>query len=172
MKRSRPGRYLLFLMGMLPLGLVASPCHADTTIFLVRHAERTDGGEKDPGLTSDGAERARLLRDMLRSVELGAVYSTDTRRTRDTAQPTAESHKLEVSLYDHKDLPGFAARLMKEHRNETVLITGHTNTLPPLIRELGVKKEIDVTDAEYDNLFMIMIPESGEPRFLHLHYGY
>ena len=148
-----------------------SPAYCDTNVFIVRHAERAAAPEKDPALSPDGAERARLLRDMLRSVELSAIYSTDTRRTRDTVQPTAEGRKIEVQLYDHKDLAGFAEILRKE-KNGNVLVSGHTNTIPPLLKALGIEREIDVTDAEYDNLFLVTLPDSGPPRLLHLHYGY
>ena len=148
---------------------LASAAAAGQTIFIVRHAETEEGGQERK-LSRDGAERARVLRDMLRSIELGGIYTTDTQRTRATAAPAAEARHMDVTVYDHKDLKGLAKTL--SDLKKSALVTGHTNTIPALIKELGIPNEIDVTDAEYDNLFIVTLEEGRTPLLLHLHYGY
>lgn len=162
----------LLLPVLLAFGCALSrPAAAETTIFIVRHAEKMDGAEKDPPLSVDGSERARVLRDMLRSVEVHALYSTNMKRTRDTLAPIAADRKLEISLYDYQNLAALAKEL-KERKDQNIVVSGHTNTVPALIKALGVERDIELVDADYDNLFVVTVDGEGPPRFLHLHFGY
>ena len=72
--------------------------------FLVRHAEKMETGE-DPDLTTAGESRARDLAAMLRTAGITQVHSSDYKRTRNTAAPTAERLGLKVRIYDPRDLP-------------------------------------------------------------------
>jgi 2,3-bisphosphoglycerate-dependent phosphoglycerate mutase len=140
-------------------------------IYAVRHAEKAAGD--DPLLTDAGTARVAQLVDVLRDVPLRAVYSTDTRRTRGTAQPVAQSHSLEVTLYE----PEGANQLLvsQEQRGglrNAVLVVGHSNTIPELLRELGADfatKEL----GGHDDLFVVIKPYyvSGTVVLQHLHYG-
>jgi len=63
-----------------------------TTLFLVRHG-RTDWndtlrfqGHADPPLNDQGRQQARVIAQALQSVPFAAVYSSDLRRARQTAQ--------------------------------------------------------------------------------------
>jgi len=75
---------------------------ADTTYYLVRHAEKT-AEKPDPGLTETGQQRAQDLAVHLKDVKLIKIYSSDYIRTRDTAAPIAAAQGLEVTLYDPRD---------------------------------------------------------------------
>ena len=166
-----PRRGLLLLVLVALACAVSRPAAAETTIFIVRHAEKMDGAEKDPPLSIDGSERARVLRDMLRSVDVHALYSTNMKRTRDTLAPIARDRKLEISLYDYQNLAALAKEL-RERKDQNIVVSGHTNTVPGLIRALGVERDIELVDADYDNLFVITVDGDEPPRFLHLHFGY
>ena len=73
-----------------------------TTVYLARHGEsdwNAEGrwqGNADRPLTDLGRRQAEELAERLASVPLDAVYSSDLRRARDTAEAVAAGHGLEV----------------------------------------------------------------------------
>jgi len=73
-----------------------------TTILLARHGETEWNrigryqGWADPPLNDTGREQARLLADQLRSTPVDAVYSSDLRRARETAEILAAPHGVPV----------------------------------------------------------------------------
>ncbi len=121
--------------------------------YLVRHAEKT-AERHDPGLTDAGSVRAIILADKLEDAGLTAIWSTDYKRTRDTAAPVAARLGLEVQLYNPRDLPGFAAQL-KADPAQVVLVVGHSNTTPWLVSLLGGEPGELIDEAEYDRLYMV-----------------
>ena len=122
--------------------------------YLVRHAEKTLVNP-DPGLTAAGHARADALADRLAGAGITTVWTTDYKRTRDTAAPIVERLGLEVKLYNPRDLEGFAAHL-KERPDEIVLIVGHSNTTPQLVQALGGDPVSEINEAgEYDRLYVV-----------------
>ena len=73
-----------------------------TIILIARHGEsdwnaaKRWQGHADRPLTQTGQEQARALAARLAHIALGAVYSSDLRRARDTAAMVAERQGLEV----------------------------------------------------------------------------
>lgn len=71
-------------------------------VWLIRHADAYEGlesledGVLDPLLSPAGLEQAQRLAGRLAEVPLGAVWSSPLRRARQTAEPVARSHGLEV----------------------------------------------------------------------------
>jgi predicted enzyme related to lactoylglutathione lyase/broad specificity phosphatase PhoE len=127
-----------------------------TTVYLVRHAEKKTNSGKDPALTDQGEFRANFLANMFDKVQIDAVYSTDTIRTRDTAEPTAKSQGREVRIYDARnvDYAGF----LENNHGTTVLVVGHSNTIPGFVNGLlGKQKYTELDESEYDNLFVVDI---------------
>jgi phosphohistidine phosphatase SixA len=145
---------------------------AFTTVFIVRHAEKdTTTDTKDPGLTPQGQLRAEALRDVLAG-PVGALYTTDTVRTRATLAPLAERLQVQPNVYDPKDQSALAKRLREQHRGQTVVVVGHSNTVLPLVEALGVKAPVaEMADDEFDYLFEVTIPAEGEPTVKTTHYG-
>ena len=73
-----------------------------TTLLLARHGE-TDWnrqlriqGSSDIELNDLGRRQAQALAQDLTDVELDAIYSSDLARARQTAEPVAATHGLEV----------------------------------------------------------------------------
>lgn len=123
------------------------------TFYLVRHAEKELEGD-DPALSEAGYARAEALSETLRGVKLSGIYSTDTRRTRDTAAPMAAFSGLSVQIYDGRDLVGFA-RLLSDVSGH-FLIVGHSNTTPDLANALGGEGGDPIVEAdEYDRLYVL-----------------
>ena len=138
------------------------------TVFLVRHSEKEPG--KDPALTPEGQGRAQSLSGLLGSVQLDAIYSTDYRRTRDTAEPTADEQGLSVSLYSPRKLKEFAKQL--KQRGGQVLVVGHSNTTPQLVSLLGGEAGQPIDEKrEFDRLYLVQTGSAGQASTLVLRFG-
>lgn len=151
------------LMGMVWLAacmVPASQAEPALTVYLVRHAEKLTGD--DPGLTEAGAARAERIADIFEDVALSGVYSTDTKRTRATAAPSAEQAGLEIQIYDAGDMSPFAETLKAQ--SGVVLVVGHSNTIPTLAGLLTGRDEGgDLDESQYDVLYRIAFNRDGEP---------
>ena len=142
-----------------------------TTLFLVRHAEKAGDGSADPALTPAGAARADELAYILEYVKLDAIYSTPYVRTRQTVLPTAKEKGLEVKLYSPGD-KGFLKKVLLAFSGGTVLVVGHSNTIPGLANELAGRSDFsDLDDATYDNLFIACVPNEGKAVILRMRFG-
>lgn len=126
------------------------------TIILVRHAEKVDASQ-DPELSPEGKLRAERLAKIMKKYKPGAVYSTDFKRTRDTAGPIATRRKLQVQTYDPKDPAALIDAIMKS-RTKRFLVVGHSNTIPGLANLIG-RKEIfrNLDDPEYGVIWIVRI---------------
>ncbi len=138
-------------------------------IFLVRHAERaaTSGRvPSDTGLSPAGVKRAESLAKALRDAGITAIYTSEYRRTKETAGPLAKSLGVTAEVIPAGDQRLLLQRLKASRGN--ALVIGHSNTLPEIIHVLGVRSPIQITEADYDNLFLVVL--EAEPRLLRLHY--
>ena len=161
-----PSRPLTLAIATMCLGCVSMPAADDTvaTYVLVRHAEKDATIADDPPLTAMGEARAQRLADGLRRIPLDAIYSTAYRRTRDTAAPVAASHGLPVLDYAAADAASFAQRLRREHPRGTVLVVGHSNTVPQLARALCACDVPDMDEATYGIRYTLRFDANGKPR--------
>jgi probable phosphoglycerate mutase len=135
-----------------------------TTVYIVRHAEKDPTpGLADPALTPAGQERALALREELRKGQKPeAIFSTNTTRTRTTAEPLATQLQLPIQVYDARQLPALASRIRREYAGRAVLVVGHSNTLLETAEALGATRPVPtVGDAEYNYLFEVTIPRDS-----------
>ncbi len=123
-------------------------------VFLVRHAEKVDSSDES-ALTPKGESRAETLARLLRDAQIEHVHSSDFRRTRDTAAPTAKQFGLEIEYYDPPTLPALADRL-REARGRH-LVVGHSNTTPRLAKLLGGEPGGMIDHQEYDRLYVLTV---------------
>jgi broad specificity phosphatase PhoE len=162
---------------LLSIGLLAFsyPAHAQQAVLVVRHGEKVS--DTDERLTDAGRARAQSLAKMLKDAGVTAIYATDTERTRDTAKPLADALGLNVTIYDTGagmrgpvDARPFVATLRKEHAKDVVLVVGHTNTIPDLLKALGCPGDLKIAPDEYDNLFVVVPKATGTPTLVRLRY--
>jgi phosphohistidine phosphatase SixA len=153
-------------------GSVASAA-AQPVVFLVRHAERADAGMAaakvagaDPDLSGAGLARASSLAAMLKDARIGTVITTEYKRTKQTGDPVARAAGVPLTIMDSKDVAG----LLKKVRSSTgnVVVVGHTNTLPEILKGLGVTEPITIAEDEYDWLFVVT--GGSPPTFVRLRY--
>jgi Fructose-2,6-bisphosphatase len=128
------------------------------TIILVRHAEKVDTSQ-DPELTDAGKQRAERLAKIVKKYKPGAIYSTDFKRTRDTAAPLATRRGLKVETYDAKKPAELIDTIMKS-KTKRFVIVGHSNTIPGLVNLLG-KKELfkNLDDAEHGVIWVVRLKD-------------
>ena len=153
----------LLMAAVLLAGCASQPAQTDgATFILVRHAEKADDGSKDPPLNAAGTARAQALAVDLRDTPVRAAYATTYRRTQATAAPTANAHSLQVTTYDAK-LPAteFADLLRRTHADGTVLVVGHSNTVPDIAAALCQCGVPPMGDDEFDRRITIRIDAQG-----------
>jgi broad specificity phosphatase PhoE len=150
--------------------LWAAPVAAQPTIFLVRHAERADGAPgantamvTDPDLSDAGRARAASLATALKDAKITAIYATEFKRTQQTAAPLAKALGLTVTIVSEPEL---VDRLKTSKGN--VLVVGHSNTVPEIIKALGVTTPVTIGDNDFDNMFLVSL--ASPPALLRLHY--
>lgn len=143
--------------------LFLSSCTAQNspkTIYIVRHAEKQLEG-KDPELAYVGEVRAKKLAQILEKENIKRVLSTDYTRTRTTAQPTAAAAGVTVEYYDPKNQEALVAELRSSEGN--ILVVGHSNTVSQLANAFVGEGEkfADLTDLEYDFIYVVTLEKNG-----------
>jgi len=142
-----------------------------TTFILVRHAEKADDGTKNPPLNEDGKSRALNLAALMENQEITALYSTPYKRTQETLQPLATKKGLETQEYEPRAGSDWLAKLYSEHTGGTVVIVGHSNTIPALANHLlGNEAFAQFDEKEYSNLIVIVGSEVGNGKLVRLSY--
>lgn len=145
----------LFIVALLGPQMLAQS--ANKTIVLVRHTEKDTSvpNNPDPELSIEGRERAERLMNVVKKYKPHEIFSTNYKRTRQTAEPIAQRRKKEIQTYD----PAMAAELVAKMMASTTdhyLIVGHSNTIPALANLL-VKKEVfrNLLETEYGVIWVI-----------------
>ncbi len=144
--------HVLFILLLL---LTTSFSSAETTIYLVRHAEKVIAdGIKDPGLTQIGQFRANNIAEQLAKIGITDIYATDYKRTIQTAKPLARLMKLKIKKYDPKNLKEFSKQLLDS--GGKIVVVGHSNTTPELTKLLSGKEVDSIKEHEFDNLYQVI----------------
>jgi broad specificity phosphatase PhoE len=155
-----------FIAFLLLSGLLISAAAARPTIFIVRHAEKAASGGSDPDLSNAGRHRAQRLANMLKDARISAIFVTELRRTRQTAAPLAQMLGLNPQVIPSNNSPLLIARLHASSGN--ILVVGHSNTIPDMIRGLGIMTPIQIGENDFDNLFVL--GRDPTSRLIRLHY--
>ncbi len=152
---------ILILLACCLVACATTPGAKDNfTLYLVRHAEKQADGSRDPELTEAGTLRAENLAGWFEDKDIRNIWSSDYKRTRDTAKPTLSRLDLKLKIYDPRDLPALSESLLSNQNN--ALIVGHSNTTPELARLLCDCEIEDMDDSEYDRLIVVSIVD-GKP---------
>jgi broad specificity phosphatase PhoE len=147
--------------------------NAQQTVILVRHAELQGTAMAAPQelpLSEAGKARAQRLAELLKDSGVEAIYVTDFQRTNQTGQPLSYKIDRPLTIVPKARSSELVARMRKEHAGQAVLVVGHTDTLPGLIRALGYPSNIKIEAQDYGNLFIVTPRGEGAPAFVRLHY--
>ena len=126
--------------------------------YFIRHAEkdRSDSTNKNPSLTLQGLERANKWAVFFKDKNIAAVYSTNYKRTQQTALPIAKEQNLEIISYTAKEL--ISEKFIANNKGKNIVIVGHSNTTPEQVNSLlGEKKYEEIADSENNNVFIVTL---------------
>jgi broad specificity phosphatase PhoE len=152
----------LFLL----LFVSVSMASAQPVVVIVRHAEKAANGGKDPDLSLAGRARADALARILKDSDISAIFTSEFKRTQETAAPTVTSVHVAPTVVAAKDT---AALVTKLHQlNGNALVVGHGDTIPNIIKALGINSPISIPDEDYSELLIVTL--SDKPQLLRLHY--
>lgn len=142
-----------------------------TTVIVLRHAEKTLAPAEDPSLTPAGEARAQRLRALFGSNAIRAVYASEARRTQDTARPLASALSLPVTVHPARDPEGLLDAISARHVGNTVVVVGHSNTVPDIVSRLtrGTTRVV-LRDDEFDRIFIVSVTRLGPSTVVALHY--
>jgi len=156
-------RYLVFASVLLAAGQPAAAPPA-TVVIVVRHAERAPGSG-DPPISEAGQARARALAEIGKAAGVSAVITTQLQRTRQTAQPLVEALGITpVVVNTQSDVAKHAADVaaaVRQFAGKTVLVVGHSNTVPAIVAALGGPAYKDLCEPEYDSLITLVLDAEG-----------
>ena len=140
---------------LIVLVILWTSCTTGHRLYFVRHAEKSTQPPGDPDLTEAGMLRAESLSRLLKSRNIGSIFSTDTRRTRQTAGPISRELGIPIQLYSNDTAQRFLYQLLD--REQSALVVGHSNTVLSMLKELGLIPSIkEIPDGDYDNLFVVL----------------
>src|SRR4051794_16203684 len=145
---------------------VLPAAEAVPVVFVVRHAEKAPTGGKDPELSDAGRKRADALAAILKDASVSDIFTTELKRTQQTAAPTANAAHLTPMIVPADDIAPLVAKLRGVQGN--ALVVGHSNTIPALLTALGIEIQVAISDDDYTELWMIVM--SDHPQLVRLHY--
>jgi phosphohistidine phosphatase SixA len=141
------------------------------TIFLVRHADKLSD-ETDAPLSVAGRRRAECLANTLADAQIQQIFTSDLRRTQQTAAPLAEKlHLKPVAIPISR--PDQLIESIRSSKAANVLVVWHDATLPKILRALGAPEIPPIAHTEYDRFFILTLAGSkthARPRFSALRY--
>lgn len=157
--------------------LITSPAAAQSAVFLVRHAERADSAPAasptmgaDPDLSEAGRARAESLATLLKDARVTAIFATEFKRTQQTAAPLAKALGLTVKVIPSKSTADLVKQV--EATKGNVLVVGHSDSVPDVIKALGISTPVTIGDDDFDNLFIVNrgVNRGTSASLLRLHY--
>jgi broad specificity phosphatase PhoE len=157
---------LLFILSILLL--LAASADAAPVIFIVRHAEKASTGDKDPDLSPEGQKRADVLAEILKDSQIRSVFVTEFKRTQQTAAPTARMAHVSPTVMSANDFGTLVEKLRALNGN--ALVVGHGNTIPELLKALGIATPVSIPEDDYTEIFAVLVGDT--PELLRLHYPF
>jgi broad specificity phosphatase PhoE len=131
-------------------------------IYVMRHLH-TPEGVKDAELTAEGRAHAEALARWFRRDPPAVLYVSRTRRAEQTAAPLARSLGLTPRSYDPADTPALLAAVLRE--TGTVLVVGHSNTVPDIIAGLGGERPPPLVHSDFADIWRVSGPRRRTQRW-------
>jgi broad specificity phosphatase PhoE len=151
----------------LSLFVSVSIASAQPVVVIVRHAEKATNGGNDPELSSAGRARADALVRILKDSGITAIFTSEFKRTQETAAPIATSIGITATVVPAKDTTALVAKLRQLNGN--ALVVGHGDTIPNIVKALGINSLINISDEDYSELLIVTLGD--KPHLFRLHYS-
>jgi phosphohistidine phosphatase SixA len=141
-----------------------------TTVWIVRHAEKDTSfvNRMNPDLTVVGMQRAKDLAAYLQQENIVKIFSTDTKRTKQTAT----YFNVPLEIYNPKNVTTILDFINPAKQDKSVLIVGHSNTVLETIEALGgIRPLTQLSDDDYDYLFKVVLADGKPAQVSSFHFG-
>jgi broad specificity phosphatase PhoE len=165
----RPAR-ALFAVAVLSCATLAAPAEAARAVIVIRHAEKTAEPAGDPELSLQGEDRAIALTRFMRHNKVDAIFTSELRRTKDTAAVLARQRSIAPVVVNADDTKGLVAKIRALPDDAVVLVVGHSNTVPAILAALGVTDKVSIRDDEYGRVFVVTPTKGGTAGLLEFGY--
>ena len=173
---------IVFAMAVFCQPALAQDEFKPITLFLVRHAEREAEPKQDPPLTKDGVARSQALARLLSSAGIKAIFTSQFTRTKQTAEPLAAKLGITATPFTLKLNPSNPRQIAEEstaevtnkileHGGQSVLVVGHSNSIPDVIKMLGGDVVPTIDERKFDDLFIVNVYAKGKAKVVQLKYG-
>lgn len=150
--------------------LVATAAHA-ATIIVVRHADRDQSAmTTDVPLNARGQQRAEALARTLADAGVRYIYTTEVKRTQQTAQPLAGRIHVRIQVVPGADVQKLAGILKLLRPDDVALVVGHSDTIPAIVSALGGSTP-PLGETEFDRMLIVHTDPAARTTVLTLHYG-
>lgn len=143
--------------------------------ILLRHADRDGSADV---ISERGERRALALAKLFPHAGITRLFTSSARRTQLTVTPLADVIGISPEILADADSSTVLLSLPDE---ELALVVGHSNTVPPLVENLGGDRlpgdgidrpEGFLLDHEYQWLYVVARPRGSlHAATLHLQYG-
>lgn len=151
---------------LLLIFVSVSIASAQPIVVIVRHAEKATNGGNDPELSAAGQARANELARILKDSGITAIFTTEFKRTQETAAPVAAANHVTPTVVAAKDTAALVGKL--HQLNGNALVVGHGDTIPNTIKAFGINSPINIPDADYSELLILTLGD--KPQLFRLHY--
>jgi len=136
--------------------LLSTTAWSEQTFLLLRHAEKMTE-IKDPPLTKTGHKRAKCMAEWLAKQpfanDIKHIYSSNYRRTLETAAPIALRLGVSIRLYDARKLGDLATEI-SSNKNSAVVV-GHSNTTPAIAGFLSEQNIPKMEETDYNSFWQV-----------------
>lgn len=143
---------------------------AAVTVFVVRHAEKGPANP-DPSLTEAGNARARALAHTLADQKIAAIFSSEFKRTQETVAPVGQAAGVPTTIIPAAKTDELIAALKALPPGSKALVASHSNLVPVIVEKLSGQKVGELTDSDYDRLYVVTLKPGGTASVLYLHFG-
>lgn len=150
-------------LGALACLLASSGVNAQEAVFVIRHAEQELTGLIDAGLRPEGLERAADWAKILRPSGLNLVVTTEIERSRATGAIIAEALEVPRVEFSKGGSPGIANFLRENYPEDVILVVGHSDTIPKMLRSFGYPDTFPISQSAYGWLFIVTPLENSPP---------
>ncbi len=102
----------------------------------------------------------------MKDAGITAIFTSELKRTQETAAPLAKALGITPTVVPAKDT---AALVQKLHAlADNALVVGHGNTIPDVVKSLGMDAHTYIGEDDYSEVFVISLGQ--KPQLLRLHY--
>lgn len=146
---------------------------AYTIFYCVRHAEKRKDQGDNPSLTPEGEARAKQLGIILTSERLDKVFSTNYKRTVQTAEIVRKHSEkaAPAATYPPDMQDAWLDETLTTSAGKHFLVVGHSNTVPQLLNRLkGTSEYQNIPDDDHGRFYIAVTKGIGQTEVIELRY--